>query len=239
MRANQYRTGRSYPDVMDAITKGTVMDFAALKARQRQERDGHPTNLALRVHRALSWLKRAEKADDADGRFIFLWIAFNAAYATDIDPQYRLNEQEAFKAFLGKLCELDNKKQLGRLVWQNYPQAIRVLLDNPYVFQSYWDYQRGQITEAQWKERFDAGKHRAAKALGSNDTAAVLGIVFNRLYTLRNQLMHGGATWNSSINRDQMRDCVKVLGDLVPVTISIMLDSPDTLWGDAVYPVVA
>ena len=147
-------------------------------------------------------------------------------------------EQEAFKAFLGKLCELDTQKQLGRLVWQNYPQSIRVLLDNPYVFQSYWDYQRGQITETQWKERFDAGKHRAAKALGSNDTAAVLGIVFNRLYTLRNQLMHGGATWNSSINRDQMRDCVKVLGDLVPVTISIMLDSPDTLWGDAVYPVV-
>jgi len=82
------------------------------------------------------------------------------------------------------------------------------------------------------------GKHNAAKALSSNNTAAVLGIVFSRLYTLRNQLMHGGATWNSSVNRDQMRDCVKVLGDLVPAIFSIMLDSPDTLWGDAVYPVV-
>lgn len=214
------------------------MDYATLKARQRLERDQHPESLALRVHRALSWLQRAELADDADGRFIFLWIAFNAAYATDIDPQYRLNEQDAFKAFLGKLCELDTGKKLDQLVWQHYSQAIRVLLDNPFVFQSYWDHQRGQITAAQWKERFEAGKYNAAKALSSNNTAAVLGIVFNRLYTLRNQLMHGGATWNSSVNRDQMRDCVKVLGDLVPVIISIMLDSPDALWGDAVYPVV-
>lgn len=114
------------------------MDYATLKARQRLERDQHPESLALRVHRALSWLQRAELADDPDGRFIFLWIAFNAAYATDIDPQYRLNEQDAFKAFLGKLCELDTGKQLDQLVWQHYPQAIRVLLDNPYVFQSYW-----------------------------------------------------------------------------------------------------
>ncbi|PKM04664.1 MAG: hypothetical protein CVV16_03845 [Gammaproteobacteria bacterium HGW-Gammaproteobacteria-6] len=213
------------------------MDYATLKARQRGERDQYPESFALRVHRALSWLQRAELADDADGRLIFLWIAFNAAYATDIDPQYRLNEQDAFKAFLGKLCELDTGKKLDQLVWQHYSQAIRVLLDNPFVFQSYWDHQRGQISAEEWKERFEAGKHNAAKALSSNNTAAVLGIVSNRLYTLRNQLMHGGATLNSSVNRDQMRDCVKVLGDLVPVTISIMLDSPNTLWGDAVYPV--
>lgn len=54
-----------------------------LKARQRAERDSYPENLSLRVHRALSWLDRAEQDDDPDSRFIFLWIAFNAAYATD------------------------------------------------------------------------------------------------------------------------------------------------------------
>lgn len=66
------------------------MDYQTLKARHRLERDNHHVNLTLRVHRSLSWLQRAEQADDPDGRFVFLWIAFNAAYATDIDENYRL-----------------------------------------------------------------------------------------------------------------------------------------------------
>ncbi|EQB4026034.1 hypothetical protein ACYJKZ_006435, partial [Pseudomonas aeruginosa] len=60
------------------------MHYQALKERHRQERDQQHPNLSLRLHRALSWLNRAEQAEDTDGRFIFLWIAFNAAYATDI-----------------------------------------------------------------------------------------------------------------------------------------------------------
>ena len=36
----------------------------------------------------------------------------------------------------------------------------------------------------------------------------VLSIVLSRIYTLRNQLVHGGATWDSSVNREQLRDCV-------------------------------
>lgn len=40
------------------------------------------TPFTLRMHRALSWLQRAEAAgDDHDVGFICLWIAFNAAYA--------------------------------------------------------------------------------------------------------------------------------------------------------------
>ena len=35
-------------------------------------------------------------------------------------------------------------------------------------------------------------------------TQKVMGIMFDRLYTLRNQLLHGGATWNSNVNRSQI-----------------------------------
>lgn len=63
------------------------------------ERDSYHPNLALRVHRALSWLNRAEQADGLDGRFIFLWIAFNAAYATEIEDSNRLSERSAFVGF--------------------------------------------------------------------------------------------------------------------------------------------
>ena len=94
-------------------------------------RDTQHCNLCLRVHRALSWLDRAEQADHLDGGFIFLWIAFNAACATEIDERQRPSEQDTFKAFLQKFCYLDESKGIDPLVWQEISGSIRVLLDNP------------------------------------------------------------------------------------------------------------
>ena len=98
------------------------MDFSHLKKRHRELRDISPDNLNLRVHRALSWLQRAEIAEDEDGRFIFLWISFNAAYANEFDERWRLSEQGTFRSFLSKLCELDENKQLEHLIWQQFFQ---------------------------------------------------------------------------------------------------------------------
>lgn len=215
------------------------MDHDTLKQRHRLRRDVEPENLRLRIHRALSWLHRAEQADDLDGKFIFLWIAFNAAYATEIDDSHRLSEQETFKAFLEKLCDLDRaSKRIDALVWNEFSGSIRTLLDNPYVFQSFWDSRNGKISEADWQARFARGKQLAHAALASGDTPLLLGVVFNRLYTLRNQLMHGGATWNGTVNREQLRDCARLMGKLVPLVIELMMEHPGTLWGDACYPVV-
>ena len=137
-----------------------------------------------------------------------------------------------------KLCDLDGEKRIGELVWKAYPNAIRVLLDNPYVFSCFWDHQKGHLTEAQWKQSFDGAKKAAHSALAQQNTPVVLSIVFSRIYTLRNQIMHGGATWSGSVNRDQIRDCVAILADLVPVVIVVMMDNPGALWGEASYPVV-
>ncbi len=217
---------------------GKLPDHAPLKQRHRLVRDQHPTGLTLRIHRALSWLNRAEQAEDIDGRFIFLWIAFNAAYAQELDDNDRTSDRLTFIAFLEKLCSLDAGKNIDDLVWKEFSGSIRSLLDNPYVFNAFWEFQRGRLDEAGWKERFTNAKKAANAALGSGNTPALLSVVFNRLYVLRNQLMHGGATWGGSVNRDQLRDCTRLLGKLVPLIIVLMMDNPDTLWGDAVYPVV-
>jgi hypothetical protein len=42
--------------------------------------------------------------------------------------------------------------------------------------------------------------------------------------------------WNG--NREQLRDCTKLLGKLVPLAIELMMDNPETLWDDKNYPVV-
>ena len=214
------------------------LDHASLKERQRAERENHPTNMALRVHRALSWLDRAEQCEDDDGRFIFLWIAFNAAYANDMGDQDRPRERELFESFLGKLIDLDRDDALYKLVWTEFSGSVRVLLDNQYVYQPFWDYHNDKIPEEQWRAGFERANEAARRALASHDTLKTLGIVLSRMYTLRNQLVHGGATWNSGVNRDQLRDCTAFLGKLVPYVILLMLDNPNTLWGDACYPVV-
>jgi hypothetical protein len=214
------------------------LDFASLKERQRAERDSYPINLALRVHRALSWLDRAEQCEDDDGRFIFLWIAFNAAYANEIGERDRDPEQKVFGRFLNKLDDLDQGEVLYELIWNEFSNSIRVLLDNQFVFQPFWDFQNGLIEEGAWKLQFESAKTRVNQALAGHSTTTVLAIVLSRMYTLRNQLIHGGATWNSSVNREQLRDCSAFLGKLVPFVIQLMMDNPNTLWGDACYPVV-
>lgn len=212
--------------------------YEVLKAYQREHRDTFCDNLTLRSHRGLSWLQRAEMCDDdPDAKFIFLWIAFNAIYAQDLDA-LKLREAESFSRFIEKLLSLDNNGILSDIVWQEFPRSIRVLLNNQYVYQPFWDYQNGNITEDEFKTRFAESKSKAAKALGNTQTQTVLQLVLQRLYTLRNQLIHGGATWNSRVNREQLRDANCFLHKLVPALLDIMMRNPKELWGTANYPVV-
>lgn len=85
-----------------------------------------------------------------------------------------------------------------------------------------------------WREAFDDARQRVHRALAQRDTERVLYEVFVRLYTLRNQLMHGGATWNSSVNRAQVRDGRALLARVLPV----MMDHPERFEGKPFYPVV-
>ena len=55
---------------------------------------------------------------------------------------------------------------------------------------------------------------------------------------LRNQLVHGGATWNGTVNRSQVTDGAAVLANLVPVFINIIMDNPDHDCGKSFYPII-
>ena len=210
----------------------------ALVAEQRSP-------FTLRMHRALSWLQRAEAAgEDDDLAFICLWIGFNAAYAQDLGEAAggNISERQAFRNFMADVCALDADKALAALVWQVFPSSIRLLLDNQFVFQPFWDALNhprsdGSIAE-HWRDAFGEARQRVHKALAQQDTERVLYEVFVRLYTLRNQLMHGGATWNSSVNRAQVRDGRALLARVLPVMLAVMMDRPERFAGQPFYPVV-
>ena len=140
--------------------------------------------------------------------------------------------------FVEQLVYVDNDSLLTGVVWTEFSGPIRMLLDNQYVFQPFWDFHNGKIPEAEWLERFAKSKQRATVAVGKSDTHRVMALIISRLYTLRNQMIHGGATWNSQVNRDQVRDAVNILGKLVPIIIHLMMENPAAPWGECCYPVV-
>ena len=209
-----------------------------LKNKQRKIRATFPDGLALRVHRSISWLTRAEKeAADLDVCFILLWISFNSAYASDIE-ETDANERASFKKFFSTLIKLDNKHRVYDAVWTRFSQEIRILLDNKYIFGPFWSHQNGLPGYERWEDRLEASKKSASQAMKSFDSPALLAVVFDRLYVLRNQIINGGSTWNSSVNRRQVQDGVSVLSWLLPIFIDIMIDNPKQDWGKPFYPVV-
>jgi hypothetical protein len=216
-----------------------MFQYTELKAWQRDNRATFSPSLSLRTHRALSWLYRAEQeTDDNDARFLFLWIAFNAAYANEIHDRRNLTERRLLLQFLNRLVDSDGKDLIYEIVWNQFSSSIRLLIHNQYVYQPFWDFQTGLISEDDWRLAFSRSKVSANRALGMKNTKRVLAEIFDRLYTLRNQIVHGGATWNSDVNRGQIRDGANILGFLVPTIIHLMMANHNQVWGDACYPVV-
>ena len=208
----------------------------------KQNREQFNEDFRLRVHRSLSWLQRAEQAKqehDFDSQFIFLWISFNAVYAKDLGAGLRSMDKGSFVQFIHRICYLDQEQKLYYSVWNTFSGSIRILLNNQFTFQPFWDYHNGLIAEQDWIESFERNKKKALSALSQKDTPEILIAIFNHLYTLRNQIIHGGATFNSTVNRSQLKDACNILLTIIPEMLQVMLQYPhDKTWGKPFYPVV-
>lgn len=196
-------------------------------------------NELLRVYRAIRWLGRAEKENDSDPdvAFILHWIAFNAAYARDM-PGERFGEASEFRTFIESVCEVDEQNVIENYVTLKVYQPILNLVGNQYVFRDFWDYRGGDIKAADWEDKLIDSIRRTGDQLGRGDTVGALTTLLDRLYVLRNQLVHGGATWNSSVNRSQVEDGAEIMGFLVPVIIDLMMDNDDVFDAPPHFPVV-
>jgi hypothetical protein len=231
-------SGAHAPPLRRSCQTAGMAGASDLKARLRAVDDGAaPETWRVRLHRAISWLARSEReTDDADARFVFQWVALNAAYAREFGRDE--SERDRFRHFVGALVELDRERTLHDALFRQFSGPVRTLIDNRFVFEPFWTALREHDASGHWEAAFAASKKAALDAVLRGDTARVLAIVFDRLYVLRNQLVHGGATWNSQINRAQLRDGAGILGTLVPGMLSVMLDHPGHDFGEVLYPVV-
>lgn len=192
--------------------------------------------LAIRIHRAISWLKSAEKQEgNLDMKFISLWVSFNACYAVDINGLSSKSEKSKLRDFTSSLVTFD-RTRLYNLFWEKFSGPVKVLIENKFVFEKFWEYTRGESDDYEFA--FNKSITAASNCLSKQNIEGLLEIVLERLYTLRNQLIHGGATYNSKLNRAQLRDACNIMQLLVPIIIDIMLENGEHNWGEIAYPVI-
>ena len=217
------------------------LSFETLKAKQRQLREGFPSDLGLRVHRAISWVQGAEQAasrEDADTAFICYWIAFNAAYAQGRDLHGLFRETEFRQWYFDMIFSVDDRRVIYEAIWQRFSGALHPFLNNHFVFEPFWRHHHGEGGFDDWRERFRADQRYVNEALGRQDTPRILAVLFRRLYILRNQLVHGGATWRGGVNRQQVEGGKEIMACLVPHFVNLMMDHPNQPWGVPPYPPV-
>ena len=195
-----------------------------------------PESLTIRIHRAISWLKSAEKQEEnLDMKFISLWVSFNACYAVDINGLNSKPEKAKLREFTSSLVHFD-RTRLYNLFWEKYSGPVKVLIENKFVFEKFWEFTRGESDD--YEIAFNKSITQATNCLSKQNIEGLLEVVIERLYTLRNQLIHGGATYNSKLNRAQLRDACNIMQLLVPIIIDIMLENGEHNWGEIAYPVV-
>lgn len=120
-------------------------------------------------------------------------------------------------------------------LFKQFSSPIRALIDNRFVFSPFWRALCANESRDTRKAQFDAARKRATYAVMQGETEV---IVLSYLYVLRNQLVHGGATWGSWINRARVDDGVAIRGTRVRIVIDLLLHANPDIFDNMAYPVV-
>jgi len=205
--------------------------FKELKKMHRGLRDTYEESFSIRIHRSLSWLNRAEQEDkDIDAKFIFIWISLNSAYSIHLDAYKNHGDEELRSEFFLTLLK-NGQDEIHEIIYERFSQEVRSILDNEFILTSFW------ADKDNWEVKLKNEKREVQEALRDRkQTIYILTILFRRLYVLRNQIFHGGATWQGKLNRQQVKDGASLLGYLLPVLLIIMMENPNDNWGEIAYP---
>ena len=205
--------------------------FKDLKQKHRALRASYEDSFSIRIHRSLSWLNRSEKeTDDVDAKFIFLWISLNSAYSIHMDALKNQGDEELRSDFFQTLLK-NGQNEIHEIIYERFSHEVRSILSNEFILTSFWE------GKDDWEVKLKNEKREVQDALRDrNETIYILTILFKRLYVLRNQIFHGGSTWQGKLNRQQVKDGANLLSYFLPAILSIMMENSNDNWGVLAYP---
>ena len=88
---------------------------------------------------------------------LFLLGVFQRQLLNGKEDAKDLSEVDRFKQYFEPIVKCDVDKQIYNLVWQNFTNEIRAILENEYIFSIFWkSRQKDEIHS--WKQSFAASR---------------------------------------------------------------------------------
>ena len=221
----------------DQPTPGSVHDlrkrWKPIKQRLTADRDQHPT--VIRFHRACTWLQRVEAVspdEDQDIALVCQWIAFNALYGQwdeqKLDPK---SDRRSWRDFMDKVLALDSSRFLEGVLTE-HKRLVMSILDDSYLRDYFWN--DPSVSKA---NQTTPEKRKAATWYIEKRWVLILEALFERVYFLRCQMVHGAATYGSNLNRKSLQRCITMMGHLMPAILNVWIETGvDEDWGPMCYP---
>ncbi len=193
----------------------------------------HPTN--IRFHRACSWLQRSEKiteSNDLDLAILGQWVAFNSLYGQwDEGDREPLGDTLCWRHFLERMLSLDDSNFIVDVLMENKP-LVMAIFDDEFLSRYFWQEPSDKRASKSKKTMYDA----RTWYIDGNWTL-ILDRLIERIYLLRCQLVHGAATFNSSLNRTATRRCSQMMDHILRAFLLVWINhGADEDWGIMCYP---
>lgn len=188
--------------------------------RERLQRASSTHPLAIRMHRAFSWMTAVEDTNDhdnIDAKLVFRWIALNALYGKWNDQSSEPEpDRQSLRAFLETVLGLDREQLIAGCLSRHQALVVSICSD-PFVNDHYW---RLLNTDKRFNKKRD--QFQIQRWYADQNWTLILDELIQRIYLVRCQLVHGAATFEGKLNRDVVRRCGSMLERLLFVILTII-----------------
>lgn len=236
---------KTSPSPMPALSPDTRLTAAALESYWRPTRDrlvqqDQAEDLRIRIHRACAALHQAELVESdqsragQDAALVFRWVSLNALYGDwDYDRGMPTGDRRALDRFTSTICRVDEAGRITRSL-QRHTAEARALVESPFLIERFWsDGEWDQVRPRRGRAR------RFQEDLDAQRPSAALQQVLIAVYFLRCQIIHGGATVGSTMNRVTVDPASKLLKSLCGAIIAVSMERGlEMTWGELCYPPV-
>ncbi|MFZ4722059.1 MAG: hypothetical protein ACOYMI_02780 [Phycisphaerales bacterium] len=223
---------------------GAPLDIARLRKLWKPRRDSYARamlyeDVRIRIHRALTWLEfaaRCDASEDLDARLVAQWIALNSLYGRwDDRAGSPMPDRESLRVFAEQILSHDHDGLVASVLRAHAKLAIS-LFEDRYLCRHFWEAPstpsgRNRNRDVAW------GAANAREHLREGRHGAVLDRVLDRIHFVRNQLVHGGSTFNGRLNRAAVRRASQMMDHLLACFLQVLMEHGYVDdWGGLCYP---
>lgn len=226
----------------EGTTPGGVLSVRELRRRWKPIKEGAAAAdehepIRVRLHRCWSWLKHLEDIEAAglgtgDLRIVYGWIGFNSLYAQwDAERREPIPDGRSLGDFQTRLLNADRDRRFRSMLEGNR-EIVAGIVGDEFLSRYFWqDPGENEVRRAQDKAL------KLGQLYEQGCYADILDMAIRRVYVARCQLIHGGATHGSKLNREGVTRCADFLSLYLTAAALVIIDHAwDQDWSGICYP---